>query len=403
MRLVVLLQIFLYLILPAFFYDASRYAELYILNFCFLISFLCFSYITIDSNGRVLSRREHIGCGVDFKLKEKLSTGIGWGRIGFIFLAIFVVLSYYTVLVFKYGLLDRRIGSEAIGLLYSRISLLDLLYLRVVEIAYPIVFIYLFFFEKRYRIRNGFLFKFVNVFFLIIFFFFSAKWQSKSEIAFFLLVMLIFSGSISSSRMFLYQFRRFFRFFLVVLIVFFVVSFFRYKDYSGSFYDIFYRDFVERLDGDKILGQLIDIGALKIYGTFDFSVYKYYISLLPFLNEAVYLKSIAMTSAKNYFLVDVLSLDQYDATSTLVTDMAYFGGFWAVSLLGFLMGYICKKVDRIILSDKYKNSYIFSILVSLVFSFSRIEFEVIPQIFLFFKTFFLVFCITKLFKKMGLK
>jgi hypothetical protein len=322
-------------------------------------------------------------------------------KLFFLFFLILVILIIYLYVVYSSGVLNRRIGTEKLALLFSQLSSYSLIYIRVVDMVIPAFLIFL---SIRFRDDNRKI-KVISFIFILFYLIVSGKIFSKSELVFFLLAIPILYGMLSNLKSVFHP--RIIPLIIATVTIFFFISYVRLQTFNGSLHDMLYQDFITRLDGFKLLVEIIKSKTLGLFGEYDISIYKYYLAKIPFIESGVEYKAQALTAAKNYFLSDLLNLSRKDITTTIIVDLFYFGGVLFVSLGAMLLGGVARNVDNISHRKELMNSpLVFSLLYASVFCFGRIEFELFSMMFNFIKVFLsslIVVYFLNVFLSMGFK
>lgn len=373
MRLLILLQIIIYLFLPLISYNINFYTELYLATLLFTTGFLVLSFVKILS----FRLKEEIKASPRFDDGNSIKSGV------FEFFLIIVVLVLYFKLSYDANIIDRRVGTEQIAILFSEIPLHKLIYIRLVDFLFPFVWLYIY---VRKVNKSSYYIRILYFFSLIVFILISGKIFSKSELAFLIMSFIVVYGGLSKPSVIFNNISKSIFIFLSIVIIFVTVSYLRFINYDGTLYEMIEQDFISRLNGYKIMASLIEDNVSISLGTYDPNIYKYYITLFPFMEQSVEYKSLALTSAKNYLLYDVLKINQFDETTTYLVDIYYFFGLPGAFLLGCFLGGVARITDQLIRSPgALQDPFYYSIIVVSVQSFSRLEFELIPQCFLFIK------------------
>ncbi len=169
MRLLLLAQIFIYLgIAPLF--DSSVQLELsvFFLTFSFLLFFLIGSY------------------SLPQQAKSENQYQLKLNSIGLIIFYVYV--GYYSLTILSLDLFNRRQGAEYMALVFSQISILDLLVIRVFELVFWPISILFFLSFKSYKKITIFFFIFAFLIGLV----FSGTFGSRSKLAISIGFMFIF-------------------------------------------------------------------------------------------------------------------------------------------------------------------------------------------------------------------
>jgi oligosaccharide repeat unit polymerase len=353
--LLILFSLIYFFIAPYFDYETEISASTYIISFTFIICLFISSRkfssqeLTINEN-KLIARKNSL----------------------FFFS---ILTAMYCLLIYDLGLLDRRQGSEYMALLFSQISIVELIIFRVYEIIFwPIVIlIYLTKKNKSYAF---------NILFIITFLaglIFSGALTSRTKIITTFLMFFIFSKYFSSKKFASSGIKDFFLlsnlFFLAVLtIVVFAIQ--RSNDFY-SFSDYFFTDIFVRLNGIYLIHELL-IYNQSFFGTGDLEILRYYTTALPFLESSSELKELGLTNSKSYLLRDVMGFEQYDVNNSILTDPFYVGGIPLVAITGLIYGSLAKKIDFSIASKNIFQSRItYSFLLCVVINLIRLENDLI--------------------------
>lgn len=352
MRLLLLAQIFIYLgVAPLF--DSSVQLELsvFFITFSFLLFFLMGSY------------------SIPQQAKSENQYQLELNSIGLIIFYVYV--GYYSFTILSLDLFNRRQGAEYMALVFSQISILDLLVIRVFELIFWPISILFFLSFKSYKKITIFFFIFAFLLGLV----FSGTFGSRSKLAISIGFMFIFLPLIKDKSLFTLGLKQVSLILLGMAIVIpFISSFFFVRgDNFLSFYDYLQTDVFERLNGLYISNELIR-SYHPWLGSWDFSLFQYFTASIPFLESSSELKSLGLTSSKNYLLRDVLESPQYDVNNSIVSDPFYLSGIFGVMLIGYFYGFLAKQIDLIILRRTFFNSkFAYVIMIVIIMNLIRLE------------------------------
>jgi hypothetical protein len=256
----------------------------------------------------------------------------------------FFSLSYIFVVI-QNGLIFRRQGSEVMADLYSSIPLHSLLILRLFEIVYwPIMISTLYFFRKRN-------FRFGGLYFLCLVpaisaFFFTGVLDSRSKFILPIIFMYIVFRHDNFIRSRMTPIKLILLVFIMFL-AFFTVAVSRVGAY-GSILDWILIEFIQRTDGLELLSRVSsEIGSIPLFGTRDPLIFLNFVAMIPFLDQAIELKALGLTSSKMYLLTQVLGSTKIDINNSILTDPYYFAGVFGLIIVGVIYGYFVRKVDNL--------------------------------------------------------
>lgn len=285
--------------------------------------------------------------------------------------AVFAVL--YAYVSFTNGLLNRRQGSEAMADIYGNLPLIELLILRIYEIAFiPIAVI--FFFG-----RSSLASRLAIAVILILSLPFMGIQDSRGRI----LVMAITMLSFVKARdfiVFFYKNTKIYVLMAVAVGIFIFMSLQRALTYARM-EDYFFIEVVKRLDGLNLVTELRDYGLLNYSGSFDTQMFGPLISKIPFLEAGRMAKIEGLTSTKQYFLKTVLNSSRIDDSNSMILDPLYFGGIVGMVVAFVGLGYFIARSDRYVAEGRLFSSYAgLAAALAFVTSFSVIEADFISGI-----------------------
>lgn len=310
----------------------------------------------------------------------------------YLWLIMCIAAVLYASVSIRFGLLNRRLGSEYMAALYADMPLPALAILRGYEIAFLPAFL-VFAFSKTALIQHRVIVGLAIVASLP----FMGIADSRGR----LLVIVIFLVCFVRPKLVISNFRRHFRFYLaglVAIAVFFFYSYQRAGNYS-SLNNYLLAEVYQRLDGLNLASQLRDAHLLDNSGQYDGRMFEPLISKIPFLEAAQQAKLLGRTSTKQYYIQDLLKSFRLDDSNSMVTDALYFGGLAGVVIAFFLLGWLIARSDSFIAQGKMFTNWTSTIVTTaFVSSFSLIEQDLVGSIAAFFQTviviglFFLIGC-----------
>lgn len=263
------------------------------------------------------------------------------------FAGAWVVLAIaYAIIAVRYGLLNRRQGSEYMAELYATLPLQVLALLRIYELLLiPVLLLYTFGAGARQgRQRLAILLATIA----------SLPFMGLADSRGRLLVMGIYLLSFVTVERFITYFYRNWRIVaggIVVITTFIVVSVKRAGSYS-SLSDYLFMEVYSRLDGLNLVTQLQDTNQLSYWGKFDLGMINPLLSKVPFLEAAKAAKMMGKTSTKQYIIQDVIGSMKLDDSNSMITDPMYFGGLIGVVFAFFALGLAMRRFDQFIADRK---------------------------------------------------
>lgn len=280
--------------------------------------------------------------------------------------AIAILVALYSYVSWSNGLLNRRQGSEVMASLYGNLPLLELVILRVYEIAFvPIAIIYLFGTVSRNQ-------RIFVVFLLLVSLLFMGIEDSRGRILVLAINILVFVK--------LKDFRSFFENLnKMVLLIFPAITAFIYasNDRSSKYSstdDYFFYEIVQRFDGLSLVSELRSAGFIKYYGTFDFTMFAPLVSRIPIIEAGGMAKLEGITSTKQYFLKSLLNVNRIDNSNSIILDPLYFGGVMGVMIAFVILGYFIANLDHYVAQGRlFSNHVRLALVLSFVSSFAMIE------------------------------
>lgn len=370
MRLLTLLFLLVYCVLPLSFYNITLHPLIYIFVVLTIVSFLIGSYTKLNRTSKTSNTSRYI-------YKPRI-----WALT-----FIFVFIIYYGSTVIDNDLMSRRHGTEALIKIFLELSLLDFLLIRVGDIVLPMLAILWIVFYKTNPNRFNFLILSLLFFSTISF---TGYLDSRRNLILFLLFSLAATGNLSTQTIKTKK-----MYFVVLLIPIFIIIYTSLYRVGGS--NNVFEEIANRLNGLKYMAILDRAQLLLATGSFDVEGYKYYISSLPFLEVAREYKLNGTTSFKGYILQDVLNLTQKDDIWSIIVDIGYVFGVFGTVILGYILGHISKIFDRNLIGLKYNIGISRNILTfntTLLFTMTNIEGEFFANVIGFFKYYLLIGSLT---------
>jgi len=366
MRLLMLILLLIYCVLPLISYNITEYPLIYIFVTLTISSFLFGSYTKIFRTFKVSYTSQYI-----YK-----------PRIWVLALISFFTI-YYGLIIINNDLISRRHGTEALIKMFLDLSILDFVIIRVGDILLPLLtIVWVVFYNTK---PNQFNFLILALLFCSTLAF-TGYLDSRRNLIMFLLFSLAVTGNLSIRSLKTKK-----MYFVVPLLFMFIIiytSLFRVGNDDNVFQEI-----AGRLNGLKYLAVLDSSQRLLASGSFDVVGYKYYISSFPFLEVAREYKLDGTTSYKGYILKDVLRLNQKDDIWSIIVDIGYVFGVFGVFILGYILGHISKIVDRRFFDLAYNlriSRSVIALNTALLFTMTNIEGEFFGNIIGFFKYFLLI-------------
>ncbi len=264
-----------------------------------------------------------------------------WLWIGWITLAV-----AYAVIAVRYGLLNRRQGSEFMAELYATFPLPVLAVLRIYELLLiPILILYTFGTGKgQEKQRLAILLTSAA----------SLPFMGLADSRGRLLVMGIYLLCFVTSDRFLAYFYRNWRIVagaVAVVGTFIAVSMRRAAEY-GSLNDYLFAEIYTRLDGLNLVMRLREASLLSYWGQLDFEMLTPLVAKIPFLEAAQTAKLLGRTSTKQYVIQDLLRSTSLDDSNSMITDPLYLGGVAGMIMAFFALGWGLRRFDRFIAEQR---------------------------------------------------
>lgn len=356
---IVFLQIFVYLFLSPFLRNiaGSDIRYLYSISICALCGFLI--------GNRFLRKRVYFTrVPHNGSISRTSEVTVRWW-------AVFAMLVYtwaYATRVLQHGLVDRRIGSEAVAALYADIDLPSLITIRVYELLFWPMLVFV---SKSWTgIRTEKLLL-LFVAFSVGFFFMGAV---SSKVAF-LTPVVLYAVYFQATPSVHQPLKRLQRWAAASIAAVAITSISIQRLFRGGQTSL-WLEYVERTDGLELVSRVFEVRKIPFFGTWDILPFGTYISSFPFIESAVALKALGITSVKAFLLQSELGLSNIDINNSFVTDIFYLSGYPGLFCFSLLYGHTCRWVDKQVVLDRFVSNGIRSaLLVSLTLSVMFIEFE----------------------------
>jgi hypothetical protein len=298
--------------------------------------------------------------------------------------AVFAIL--YAYVSYTNGLLNRRQGSEAMADIYGNLPLIELLILRVYEIAFVPIAVIFFFSRSSLASRLSI------AAILILSLPFMGIQDSRARILVMAITLLSFVKA-KDFIVFFYKNTKIYVLMAVAVGIFVFMSVRRASSYA-RLEDYFFIEVVKRLDGLNLVTELRDYGLLNYLGSFDMKMFGPLISKIPFLEAGRIAKIEGLTSTKQYFLKTVLNSSRIDDSNSIILDPLYFGGIVGMIIAFVGLGYFIARSDRYIAEGRLFSSYAgLAAALAFVTSFSVIETDFITGIINFAQNVVLLFAL----------
>jgi hypothetical protein len=325
-------------------------------------------------------------CGFSVKSKNVPQSGDAFVTNPLLMPIVAILGILYCYVSFSFDLLNRRIGSEVIAEVYSNLPLWALAVLRVYELFLVPSLILLVFSKNKLTSFQYVVLLFISLVSIP----FMGLSDSRGKLLIIVLSFIIFVRMEIIKSAFKSSFTLYVAIILTIT-AFTYASIDRASQYARSS-DFYLSEVVERLDGLALLKDLNDVGIIKTFGNFDFEMFVPLKSKIPFLDEARYLKSIAKTSTKQYYLQDVLDTNKFDSNNSMIVDPIYFGGIPLLIIAFFGLGFLSKKFDIAISKESlFKSRIGTSYLFAFGMSFLLIESDFLGAISSFIQNFLLYY------------
>lgn len=274
---------------------------------------------------------------------------------------------FYDLVSVRFGLLNRRQGSEAMADLYATMPLWALGTIRIYEFIFiPLLIVYMF--SEASKRKERVMVLIVSIMSLP----FMGLSESRGRI---IILALTFISFVSVPK-FLNYCSRHLNALVALMVVGGVFSYFsavRSNAYY-SFEDYLQVQVFKRLDGLNIVSQLRSAHLLPYWGSWDINIFSPLISKIPFLEAAQAAKMSGITSSKQYFLQGMLKSTRLDDSSSMINDPLYMGGILGMIVAFAMLGIFCAKFDRYAANRPFSRSIV-TISLALAFATSFIRFE----------------------------
>lgn len=302
--------------------------------------------------------------------------------VGFAILAVL-----YAYVSWTNGLLNRRQGSEMMADIYGNLPLIELVILRVYEIAFIPVAVVFFFGRSSLPIRI------LVAFILLASLPFMGIEDSRARVLVMAITLLSFVN-LKDFIIFFYQNTKIYLVMFAAVGVFIYVSLQRLSGYARVEDYLFY-EVVRRLDGMNILSELRDYGFIKYMGTFDTGMFGPLISRIPFLEAGRLAKLEGVTSTKQYFLKTILNTGRIDDSNSMILDPLYFAGIPGMVIAFIGLGYFIARFDVFVEQRRLFSSHIgLATALAFVTSFAVLEVDFFGAITTFLQNFLILWGMT---------
>lgn len=273
----------------------------------------------------------------------------------------------YDLTSLRFGLLDRRQGSEVMAEIYGTMPLWALAVIRIYELVFiPTIIIYLVAQPVRKFDRIAIT---IGVLASLPFMGISDSRGrvviiAMTVVAFFPLGRVLRYATLNAKAL---------------LAVSLVLASFAYSsanrsDQYFSTEDYLQVEVYQRLDGLNIITQLRAAHLISYWGSWDDNLASPLISKIPFLKVAQRAKIEGLTSSKQYYLQSLLKSQKIDDSNSIITDPLYFSGIFGLVVAFILLGRFSMHFDRYILNQPFSRSRL-RIALALSFCASFISFE----------------------------
>lgn len=279
-----------------------------------------------------------------------------------------------ALISFKYGLFDRRIGTEVVAELFASIPAYELIIFRILEIslAFLMSCVLLNFSDKKNSfIKNGSLFLALMFAFFVL-----GAGSSRSATGLFMIsILLIVQNKFEPETLL----RLLYKAGLFAGFIFLAVTASRMSlNEDASANEYFSSEVLQRVDGLEVVSQIIDKYGYQMTGINASAALNPITSLIPFLDRAKELKADALTSVKSVILEQELDSKFRDVNSFIILDAYYCGGILGVVFVAILIAYFSRLVDKKI---GVTSSWIFQIfLVAIIINFVVMEREAVGMV-----------------------
>ncbi len=299
----------------------------------------------------------------------------------------------YILVVVSNELVFRRQGSHEMAVIYSNLPLSNLIVLRGYEVAfYPatIAMIASLLFDKGQLIRFSLLVMFSGFLFMGVM---DSRAKLLMPVLFYYMIFLTpRSSRLQLPKKYLY---------LGGLVLFFaalIIGAGRMNDFDG-FSEYLIQDLIRRTDGLELISLINQDLAIPFQGTLDFRIFVNFVAMIPFLPEAETLKSIGLTSSKNFLLREILVFEAFDMNNSVIADLFYFGGYIGVAIGAIIYGYFAGKFNAIARTATiWKKRVRAAFLLAFMMNCFRIEVDFFSMVISTSRDFFIIYFVFLMFR-----
>ena len=279
------------------------------------------------------------------KLKNQ-SFSVEFTDFGVVILSFWVISSF--LVLYKYNLFNRRIGTEDLAELFSSIPSYFLIIYRSLEIslAFIALLIFLDIKNKGFTKKNKWL-----LFILIFYLFSSGALFSRALLLLFVITVFALLQNILNRKLFK---KKLYFGFLWGLIFFIFITIFRMGSESENrdLSQYFQNEFLQRVDGLELISRIDSLDSMAISGINPIAILIPFIASIPFNNSAVILKKEGLTSIKAVALNDSLVINLKDYNSFIIFDSYYIGGIFLLIFSCIFLGFILRSADLFVGTSK---------------------------------------------------
>jgi hypothetical protein len=302
--------------------------------------------------------------------------------ISFVFLVLPII---YFLILYKYDILTRRIGTENIAIIYGDMNSFDKLFMKLYDQSqyiYLLIGFYTIRLNKKFRFR--FFFKFVyslNLIFLCIF----SVFNSRTAVLFFVLLVFLFDTLFNSI-----QLNVRYRFLFIATFFFILVSSVRYAPLlylndKSIIKEVAKNEILYRVNCTVLFNEVAEASNTKGY-LWGKTMTNPLLSLFALMGDESSKEKIriAETGSKQYILVNYLQKDNRDDCSCMGVDSFANFGFLGILFSSLVIGmwvlviYYLGNVETI-------TSWRFSLIIIFVFSIFFYESDGLSLLFNFVK------------------
>lgn len=316
-----------------------------------------------------------IGAGVISKKRKIHKTSLDYqlslSAIGVAIVSLWALL--YIVLSLRHGLINRRIGTHEVAILFSEIPIIDLIAFRSFELILPFLIAYLIIKLINFKLSLGDKILLLCVLGALLF---SGVIFSRAS----LLILLLCAAVILQNTLSRKQLFKLLAFLVLGGVLMFVaVSIFRVLNaYSGDLSEFLSYELLKRTDGLELISLLIDVHGYPLFGVDPSAVMIPIISSIPFLPLANELKASALTTVKSNILAFEFGSPLRDTNSFVIVDVFYWGGVIGLMLSAVFLGFFIMKLDQKILATK--SIFVNSLLIAFAGNIIVMERELIGML-----------------------